>query len=189
MDFDELEKARIARRAFVEKISKGVGFFFFGGLLGRLLASSRTRGMVWQIDPQKCQQCGNCATACVLTPSAVRCMHDFSFCGYCRICVGFFTTSPPALNEGAENQLCPVGALRRRYVEEPFYEYTIDRELCIGCARCVKGCHSYGNGSLFLQIQRDICINCNECSIAPVCEGNAIVRIPAEQQYIPIRKG
>ena len=45
-------------------------------------------------------------------------------------------------------------------------EYIIDEELCIGCAKCVKGCAAFGNGSLHLQVRHDRCLNCNECTIA-----------------------
>jgi len=182
------EQAKLARRSFLQKISKGLAFFAFGGLLGKASSRARNDGMVWQIDPSKCKQCGNCATHCVLPQSASRAVHDFSMCGYCRICTGFLVLDPLTIDEGAENQLCPVGAIKRKFVEEPYYEYTIDRDLCIGCAKCVKGCTSYGNGSLFLQVQRDICINCNTCSIAIVCEGKAYSLIPANRQYIPKKK-
>lgn len=184
----DMDKARLDRRSFLRKVARGAGFFVFGGLLGKVLSRSRKDDLVWQIDPAKCIQCGNCATHCVLTPSASKCMHEFSICGYCRICTGFFATNPSKLDEGAENQLCPLGAIKRKFVEEPYYQYTIDHDLCIGCARCVKGCTSYGNGSLFMQIQRDLCINCNQCSIAAVCEGKAISLIPASQAYIPKKK-
>ena len=68
---------------------------------------------------------------------------------------------------GAENQLCPTAAIKRTYVEDPYYQYTIDEQLCIGCAKCVEGCNRFGNGSLFLQIRHDRCLNCNECAICP----------------------
>ena len=38
--------------------------------------------------------------------------------------------------EAAENQACPTGAITRRFVETPYYEYTIDEELCNGCGKC-----------------------------------------------------
>ncbi|MEW6358975.1 MAG: ferredoxin [Planctomycetota bacterium] len=184
MNEERFKKAKVARRGFIRRLAGGIGLFAFGGLLGKLAARVGRDRYVWQIDPTKCIYCDKCATACVLTPSAVKCVHDFTMCGYCRICVGFFVTEPPKLDEGAENQLCPVGALRRKFVEEPYYEYKIDEDLCYGCARCVKGCSSFGNGSLYLQIKRDLCLNCNECAIERACKPKAIVRIPAEQQYI-----
>ena len=60
----------------------------------------------------------------------------------------------------------------------------IDEKLCIGCARCVKGCADHGNGSLSLQVRHDRCLNCNECSIAKACPSDAFRRVPASQPYI-----
>jgi electron transport complex protein RnfB len=139
---------------------------------------------VWQIDPHVCIACGNCATYCVLTPSAVKCVRSFRICGYCDLCTAFFELEHPARNSGAENQLCPVGAITRTFVEEPYYEYTIDEELCIGCGKCVKGCTEFGNGSMFLQIKHDRCLNCNECTIAAACPSGAIKRVSAEEPYL-----
>jgi electron transport complex protein RnfB len=116
--------------------------------------------------------------------SAVRCVNAFQMCGYCDLCTGYFGGQPGQLNEGAENQLCPTGALVRKFVEDPYFEYTIDAERCIGCAKCVEGCLDYGNGSLYLQIQQDRCKNCNECSIAKSCPAQAIHRVPASEPYI-----
>jgi len=137
---------------------------------------------VWQIDPFKCTQCGRCATECVLSESAVKCIHAYDLCGYCDLCGGYF--KPGArLETGAENQLCPTAAIHRRYIEEPYFEYVIDEELCIGCAKCVKGCSAFGNGSLHLQIRHDRCLNCNQCSIASSCPSDAISRVPASEPY------
>ena len=139
----------------------------------------------WQIDPRKCTQCGQCATACVLTPSAVKCVHAYAMCGYCKLCFGYFHSGAPELTEAAENQLCPAGALQRTFVEDPYFEYTVDESKCLGCAVCVKGCTQYGNGSLYLQIRHDRCVNCNQCNIARVCPGHAIVRVPESNPYLP----
>jgi electron transport complex protein RnfB len=108
--------------------------------------------MLWQLDPDKCTQCGNCATKCVLKSSAVKCIHAFAVCGYCDLCFAYFQPQLNQRNTGAENQLCPVGAIQRTFVEDPYYQYTIDQSLCVGCGKCVKGCNAFGNGSLFLQI-------------------------------------
>ena len=139
---------------------------------------------VWQIDPEKCTWCGKCATDCVLAPSAVRCLHAYERCGYCELCFGFFEPKAIQLDEGAENQLCPTGALERVFIEEPYFEYIINEDLCIGCGKCVKGCASFGNGSLHLQIRHNLCNNCNECSIARVCPSNAISRVPEDEPYL-----
>ena len=140
--------------------------------------------MVWQLDPAKCVQCGGCATHCVLNPSAVKCVHTFKICGYCKLCFGFFQPGANALTSAAENQLCPTGALKRTFVEEPYYEYTVDEALCIGCGKCVKGCNLFGNGSLHLQVRHDRCVNCNDCSIARNCPAGAYSRVPASRPYL-----
>lgn len=141
------------------------------------------REYVWQIDPDKCTQCGRCATHCVLNESAVKCAHSFSMCGYCELCFGYFQPGANALTEAAENQICPTGAIKRKFVEEPYFEYTIDLDLCIGCAKCVAGCNTFGNGSLHLQVMHDRCLNCNDCAIARVCAGSAFERLPANESY------
>jgi len=149
-----------------------------------LVRKTNVKGYVWQIDPYKCTQCGQCKTNCVLTPSASKCTHAFQMCGYCDLCGGFLRQGAKTISTGAENQLCPTGAIKRRFIEEPYFEYTIDEKLCDGCAKCVKGCGDFGNGSLYMQIRHDICVNCNECSIARTCPSNAIIRVPADKPYI-----
>jgi electron transport complex protein RnfB len=139
---------------------------------------------LWQIDPNKCIACGNCATYCVLEESAVKCVQVYPICGYCKICFGYFEPEPHDISEGAENQLCPTGAIKRKYIEDPYYEYTIDESLCIGCGKCVKGCDTFGNGSFFLQVRHDRCLNCNECAIAAACPSEAFVRVPADKPYL-----
>ena len=140
---------------------RAAGVLVAGSALGVFTARAQA-GTVWQIDPNKCIQCGNCATACVLTPSAVKCVHAFAMCGYCELCFGFFQTEPTqpnSMNTGAENQQCPTGAIKRTFIEDPYYQYIIDESLCIGCGKCVKGCNRFGNGSLFLQVRHDRCVN------------------------------
>lgn len=149
-----------------------------------MAARPATGEMVWQLDPQKCVQCGRCSTECVLNPSAVKCVHSFKICGYCDLCGGYLQPGAKARDTGAESQLCPVSAIKRTFIEEPFFQYTIDEELCVGCGKCVKGCALFGNGSLYLQVKRDLCVNCNECSIARSCPAGAYRRIPVEQAYL-----
>jgi len=177
-----------SRREFLGMVGRGVGAAAIGGVIGLLVNESRARagggGNLWQIDPAKCIQCGQCATHCVLSQSAVRCFHAFAVCGYCDLCTGFFEAQPNALNTAAENQTCPTGAIHRGYVEDPYFEYQIDRALCIGCAKCVKGCTSYGNGSLFLQIDHQFCRHCNRCTIAMACPSNAISRVTGASDQI-----
>jgi electron transport complex protein RnfB len=172
------------RREFLRGGFRVVAWTTLGGVVGALSWRSMAGATVWQIDPQKCLRCGQCATACVLEPSAVKCVHTYAMCGYCQLCTGYFEPDPNALSTGAENQICPTAAIRRTFVEDPYYEYKIDEQLCIGCARCVEGCNLFGNGSLHLQIRHDRCVNCNECAIARVCPGDAFRRVPVEDPYI-----
>jgi electron transport complex protein RnfB len=153
---------KIERRHFLRDGLRGACLAGVGAAAG--FVGSRSGGR-----PYTCVACGNCATYCVLEESAVKCVHAYAVCGYCRICFGFFGPEPANINEGAENQLCPTGAIKRTFIEDPYYEYSIDEKLCNGCGKCVKGCNAFGNGSLFLQVRHDRCLNCNECSIAIAC--------------------
>lgn len=177
-----------SRRDFLRDALRGASLVAAGGIVGLGWSRGRIDTNVWQIDPTKCTYCGECATACVLEESAVKCVHAYTMCGYCRICFGFFETQPSAINEGAENQMCPMGAIKRTFVEEPYYEYTIDESLCIGCAKCVNGCNTFGNGSLHLQVRHDLCVHCNQCAIALVCPSNAFQRVSVKQPYL-FKKG
>jgi len=178
------EKIHIVRREFLRTGLRGACLLGLAGGVGLLAIRSRRRGTVWQLDPEVCIQCGNCQTNCVLTPSAVKCVHAFAMCGYCELCTAYFQPQPAALDTGAENQLCPVGAIVRTFVEDPYHEYRIDETLCVGCGKCMKGCRTFGNGSLFIQVRHDRCLNCNECSIAAACPSRAYRRVPADQPYI-----
>lgn len=142
------------------------------------------RQTVWQLDPSKCIQCGRCATECVMTPSAVKCTHVYAMCGYCDLCGGYLKPDSKTISTAAENQLCPTNAIKRKFVEEPFFEYEIIEPLCIGCGKCVKGCGAFGNGSLQLQVRHDRCVNCNQCSIARNCPAGAFSRVPASHPYL-----
>ena len=119
----------------------------------------------------------------MLTESAVKCTHTHDMCGYCNLCFGYFQPGAAELNEGAENQLCPTGAIKRSFIEDPYFEYNLDESLCIGCAKCVKGCNMFGNGSLRLQVFQDRCLGCNECAIARVCPADAFSRVPIQKPY------
>jgi electron transport complex protein RnfB len=149
------------------------------------LRNSSEETAVWQIDPHKCVACGNCATYCVLETSAVKCVHAFAMCGYCDLCFGYYRPRHTARDTAAENQMCPTGAIKRSFVEDPYYEYTIDESLCVGCGKCVKGCGDQGNGSLYLQVRHDRCLNCSQCEIAAACPADAFVRVPANRPYLP----
>lgn len=183
-DSTEASAIKMTRREFLARKIRYAGVLALGGGMGLLAPRTAKEGTVWQIDPNKCIACEKCATACVLSPSAVKCIHAYDMCGYCELCFGFFEAEPSSLDEGAENQRCPTGAIRRTFIEDPYYEYVIDQELCIGCGRCVQGCVAFGNGSLHLQVSHDICVHCNQCAIARVCPAQAFVRVPASRPYL-----
>jgi electron transport complex protein RnfB len=172
------------RREFIRdgfRYSLALGIAGVGGILA---FKSTSGDMVWQLDASKCVQCGRCVTNCVLTPSAVKCMHVYDMCGYCDLCGGYFRPGVKDLTTAAENQLCPTSAIERKFIEEPFFEYHIDEDLCNGCGKCVKGCGAFGNGSLQLQVNHSLCVNCNECSIARDCPADAFTRVPAKMPYL-----
>jgi electron transport complex protein RnfB len=173
-----------SRRDFVKKAGKILAVAPVIALPLVLVNKTTAKGYVWQIDPFKCTTCGNCKTSCVLTPSASKCVHAYALCGYCDLCGGYLKEGAKSISTSAEVQMCPTNAIVRKYVEEPFFEYTIDEDLCDGCAKCVKGCKDFGNGSLYMQIKQDLCVNCNDCSIARNCPSNAVSRVPSDFQYI-----
>ena len=180
----ETADSSVTRRQFFRDGFRLAAMTGVGSLVGVVASRTTGKDLVWQIDPARCLRCDQCAKACVLEQSAVKCVHAHAICGYCELCTGYFVPDPNALNTAAENQLCPTAAIKRSYVEDPYYEYVIDEALCIGCGKCVEGCNRFGNGSLFLQVRHDRCVNCNECSIARVCPGDAFRRVPADHPYL-----
>ena len=67
------KKKKLNRRSFIDRsfrISIGIGLAGLGGVLTK---KSLSKEYVWQLDPEKCIQCGRCATECVMTLSAVKC--------------------------------------------------------------------------------------------------------------------
>ena len=174
----------MTRRDFLRnglRIAAGASVTAIGGLAGRKLVSADT---VWQIDPEVCVQCGNCRTECVLTPSAVKCVHAYAVCGYCDECSGYLQPWASSGSTAAETRLCPTNAIKRTFVEDPYYEYIIQEDLCIACGKCVKGCSTFGNGSLFLQIRHNLCVNCNAGSIDRHCPSGAVKRVSAQTPYL-----
>ena len=182
----DVQPANPERRSFLGRCLAGAAGLAVGGTgIAALRGGALTSSFRWQIDPAVCVQCGKCASECVLPVSAVKCVHNYAMCGYCNLCFGYFESQAPRLDAGGENQLCPTGAIRRRFVEDPYFEYTVDEDLCTGCGRCVKNCTAFGNGSLYLQVRHDRCLNCEECAIARGCPVSAFRRVPAASPYLP----
>ncbi len=176
---------KVDRRKFVKILSYSAAGIFLLGLMARLgIKKGFVKRELWQIDPNKCITCGKCETECVLVRSAVKCIHAYEVCGYCDLCSGYLKKGVKNITTGAETNLCPTSAIKRTYVEDPYYEYVIDEELCIACGKCVKGCSNFGNGSLFLQIKQEICINCSRCTIAEACPSLAIKKVSRDTPYI-----
>ena len=177
-------KNQVNRRDIMRISLNTIAGLTIGGISGMLIKNSSSEEMVWQLDPNVCIQCEKCSINCVLPFSAVKCVHSYSMCGYCDLCSGYLEPGAQSRDTGAESQLCPTGAIKRTFIEDPYFEYTIDEKLCIGCGKCVKGCGLFGNGSLYLQVRHDRCLNCNECSIARSCPSQAYRRVPASTPYI-----
>jgi electron transport complex protein RnfB len=176
----------ISRKRFISlcgTITAGAAVAAVSGLAVSRIAGKES-SQFWQIDPAKCTFCGRCETDCVLNVSAVKCIHANRVCGYCDLCGGYYRSNVKDLNTAAENLMCPTGAIQRKFVEDPYFEYTINEDLCNGCGKCAKGCNSFGNGSLYLQVNQEICENCNECKISRVCPSGAIQRVPAAKAYM-----
>jgi len=173
------------RRKFLKTCGRLIAGGSILALFGISYRKSTTKGAdyFWQIDPQKCTFCGRCETNCVLPMSAVKCVHAVKVCGYCNLCGGYYRANVKELNTAAENLMCPTGAIQRKFVEEPYFEYTVNENLCNGCGKCAKGCNAFGNGSLYLQVKQELCKNCNECQIAKACPADAIKRVTVVMAY------
>ncbi len=181
---DPLTRREFLRKAGTVAAGSAIAVTAAGlGLRVRGADTDKNAASLWQIDHTKCTQCGRCETSCVLPVSAVKCIHANRVCGYCDLCGGYYRTNARELDTAAENMMCPTGAIKRIFIEDPYFEYTIDESLCNGCGKCVKGCDSFGNGSLYLQIKRDICVDCNDCAIAALCPSDAISRVPVTSPY------
>ena len=163
-----------SRRDFVRKAGKVIVAPPLLLIPVALARKASAKGYVWQIDPFKCTQCGQCKTNCVMTPSASKCMHAFVMCGYCDLCGGYLRQGIKTISTGAEAQLCPTGAIERKFVEEPYFEYKINEDLCDGCAKCVKDVLNLAMDLSHMQDKTALCVNCNDCSIARTCPSNAI---------------
>ena len=176
-----LESRREFLKTCARLVAGGTILAFFGVPYWKNRTNETT--YFWQIDPTKCTFCGRCQTDCVLPMSAVKCIHSKKVCGYCDLCGGYYRANVKELNTAAENLMCPTGAMQRKFIEEPYFEYSINERLCNGCGKCAKGCNSFGNGSLYLQIKQELCKNCNECQLAKICPSDAIKRVSTAKAY------
>ena len=113
---DQKKKNKLNRREFIFNTIRITVVLGLGGVATFLGRRSLTGETVWQLDPAKCIQCGRCATNCVKSPSAVKCVHVYDICGYCDLCGGYFKPNTKTLTTAAENQLCPTNAIKRRFV-------------------------------------------------------------------------
>ena len=163
---------------------KASDFRLQGGISNDNPEARSPKPVFWQIDPDKCTQCGRCETECILKPSAVKCVHQYESCGYCLFCSGYYHDNRAGFDTAGENLRCPTDAIIRTYIEDPYFEYTIDENKCVGCGKCVKGCKAFGNGSLFLQVRHGLCKQCNQCRIAAVCPSNAWTKVTAKEPYL-----
>jgi electron transport complex protein RnfB len=180
------------RRAFLGDGIRVAGALATGSAAGFLAGrKGHEESLVWQIDPDKCMACGNCATYCVLDESAVKAVQCYPLCAMCDVCTGYFDLGHVHRDTAAENQLCPTGAIRREFIAEeagvPRFEYHVEEPKCIGCGKCVEGC-AMMNGSLYLQVRHDRCVHCNQCSIAIACPTRAFCRVPATSPYLLKKK-
>lgn len=100
----ESKKRSKNRREFIQSGMRLSLALALGGVGGLALSHTGRDGYVWQIDPFACTQCNRCATDCVMTPSAVKCVHAYDLCGYCDLCGGYFKPDANQLTTAAENQ-------------------------------------------------------------------------------------
>jgi electron transport complex protein RnfB len=156
------------RRKFLREGLWGACLAGLGTAAGLTVARNNRDNTVWQIDPGLCIKCGQCATHCVLELSAVKCVQAYALCGYCDLCTGYLVPEPTALDTSAENALCPTGAIQRTYIEDPYYQYTIDESPATAAASA-SGARP-GNGSLYSSASRPL----PELQRAPCC------RVPSQ---------
>jgi len=177
------------RRKFLVSLGRATCAVAIGGVAYRIIsnqldpekAGPKTR-YVWAIDPEKCNGCGICETACVRNPSAVKAVNDQKKCSFCVVCYGHISNkeiaSDKIMSEGI--RICEYDAVKRESfsgTEDGSFIYTIDDKKCTACGLCVKNCLEKGTKSMFLIIRPDLCIACNSCNIAAKCPQKAIDRV------------
>ncbi len=162
------------RRNFLKNAGRALGCLGLMGSAGFLLKDA-VNGNLPVIDPESCVGCGRCATACVFTPSAIKCYNIDDVCSHCTACYGFHrdTLTEPVNNK---DLVCPQNAIIREVNPDENgggFTYTVDESKCNGCGICVKLCWEHGSKSMRLVVKHDICKRCNQCQIANICDGGA----------------
>lgn len=177
------------RRKFLHRGGQFIGAAMLGGAAWRVFAgkdpesefSQPTGPYVWRINPDKCNYCGLCETACVRKPSAVKAVNDQTKCSYCVACYGHLAdlAVPSELIDSQGVKVCPYDAVIRKEFAggtDGYHLYTIDQAKCTACGKCAKRCNELGTKSMFMIIRPDLCIGCNRCSIMAVCPKDAVAR-------------
>ena len=184
------KKAKLHRREFLVASGRVAAACALGGIAARVLMKGGddadfdkpgTR-YAWRINPDNCVLCGQCATACVRRPSAVKCVNDQKKCSLCVVCYGHVKDQHVDSKKiNTAPKVCPNNAVIRKDltggIDGP-HTYTIDQSRCVGCAECASRCSEHGTQSMFLIIRPDLCLNCNECEIAKTCPAEAVERVP-----------
>jgi electron transport complex protein RnfB len=177
------------RRKFIVNLGRATCALALGGVAYRVAGKHLTAGetgptsrFVWAIDPEKCNGCGICETACVRTPSAVKAVNDQKKCSFCVVCYGHISNknieSDKIMSEG--ERVCKYDAVQRKNfsgTSDGSFVYSIDDKKCTACGLCVKNCNEKGTRSMFLIIRPDLCLACNSCNIAAKCPQKAIDRV------------
>ena len=137
------------------------------------------------IHPEKCNNCGDCETACInskstLTSPGLSCIRilkdaeddDFFFPIACKQC-----ENAPCL------ATCPKEAI---YKEMQTNRVLIDRVRCVGCGMCVSACPF---GAMKLDRRKAKSYKCDLCGGDPecvkVCEPKALEYSDVEMMKIP----
>ena len=156
---DHPKNSPIKRREFFKLCGSVVAGGTILAVAGGMARRVEGTGLVlfWQSIPVLCTQCGR-LPHCVLPVSAVKCIHANKVCGYCDLCGGYYRTNVKELNTAAENMMCPTGAILRKFVEDPYFEYTIDEDLCNGCGKCVKDVALFEMARSIYRLKQDLCL-------------------------------
>jgi len=95
---------------------------------------------------------------------------ETSICNCCRCCCA----------NGVDNMIVPI-------TNATNFLSVVNDELCIGCGKCVKQCHTYAaylNDDKKARRKEDLCIGCGVC--AHFCPENAISMIEGKERIVRI---